>query len=63
MESSNVIFFAYNHKKTSTTFEVGPTICISLTNEEKTQVGQVALVGLKAQKCVMVNNISLKGSL
>jgi hypothetical protein len=49
-------------KKTSTTSEVGPTICISSTNEEKTQVWWVATIGLKTQKCVMANNISPKGS-
>jgi hypothetical protein len=49
-------------KKTSITFEVGPTICVSSTNEEKTQVWWVVAIGLKTQKCVMANNISPKGS-
>jgi hypothetical protein len=62
VESPNVTNFAYNCKKTSTTSEGGPTICISSTNEKKTQVGHVASIGLKTQKCVMANNISPKGS-
>lgn len=36
MESQNVTNFAYNCKNANITFETRPTICISLTSEEKT---------------------------
>jgi hypothetical protein len=42
---SNVNNSSYNHKNTRTTFNVGPIICISSTNEGKTQVGWVVAIG------------------
>ncbi len=39
-----------------TTFETIPTICISLANEGKTQVGWANIVGWKMWRCVKVNN-------
>jgi hypothetical protein len=62
MESPNVANFAYKGKKTSTTFETRPTICTSLVNEGKTQVGWVVAVRQRMQICVKTNNVTLKRS-
>jgi len=44
MKNPSVETFACKHKKASTTFETWPTIYISLTSEEKTQVSWVVIV-------------------
>jgi hypothetical protein len=62
MESLNVTNFDYNHKNVSIAFEIGPTICISLTSKKKSQVGQANVIGWKTQKCAKLNNVSPKGS-
>jgi hypothetical protein len=43
----NVANFTYKGKKAGTTFETRPTICTSLVNEGKTQVGRVVAVECK----------------
>ncbi len=49
MESLNVTSFAYNHKNVSIAFEIRPTICISSTNERKSQVGRADVIRWKRQ--------------
>ncbi len=44
METPNVANYVYKGKKAGTTFETRPTICTSLVNEGKTQVGWVVRV-------------------
>jgi hypothetical protein len=39
-----------NHKKIGTTSNVGPTICISVANERKTQARWVVVVRQKMQR-------------
>ncbi len=46
-ESLNVENFCCNCKKIITTFNAGPTICISSVNKRKTQVRWVVVVGGK----------------
>jgi hypothetical protein len=40
----NVANYAYDYKKAGTIFEIKPTMCISLANKGKKQVGWVAIV-------------------
>lgn len=61
VKNLNVVNFACNCKKVGTTFEIGPTICVSSMNEGKTQVGWVVATRWKARKCVKANNILPKG--
>jgi len=61
VESLNVANFACNHKKASTTSNARPKICVSSTNEGKTQVEFIA-VKQKTWRCVKANNIPPKGS-
>jgi hypothetical protein len=44
IESLNTKNFSCNHKKTRTTFDTRPIICISPTNIKKTQVRWVPIV-------------------
>jgi hypothetical protein len=39
-----------NHKKTRTTFDAKPIICVSSTNKGKTQARWVAIVGRRAKR-------------
>jgi hypothetical protein len=50
-------------KKIWTTFNMGPTICVSSTNEKKTQVGWVVAIRWIVQKWIRANNIPPNGSL
>ncbi len=43
-------------------FKVGPTTCVSPSNEEKTQVGWVATIGQKTRRWANINNTPPKGS-
>jgi dUTPase len=45
IESPNVVNSSYNCKKIITTSKVGPTMCVSFSNDEKTQVRWVAAIG------------------
>jgi hypothetical protein len=45
IESLDAPNSSYNHKKTSNTSKVGPTMCISSTNKGKTQVRWVVIIG------------------
>jgi len=62
METPNVANYVYKGKKASTTFETRPTICTSLVNEGKTQVGWVVVVRRKVQICDKTNNVPFKRS-
>jgi len=46
-ESPNLLNFSYNRKKVGNVSKARPTMCISSTNEGKTQVKWVATVGWK----------------
>ncbi len=61
-ESLNVVDSSCNHQKTSSTFEVGPTMCVSFANEGKTQVRWVVAIGQKTQRWTSANNIPPKRS-
>jgi len=63
VKNLNVVNFACNCKKVGTTFEIGPTICVSSMNEGKTQVGWVVVVRWTTWKCVNANNVPPKWSL
>jgi len=49
-KSLNASNSSCNHKKIGNTSEARPIMCISSTNEGKTQVGWVATIGQRAQK-------------
>ncbi len=57
IKSPNVKNSCCNHKKVRTTFSVGPTICVSSSNERRTQVGWVVAIGWKVQKWTKTNNV------
>jgi hypothetical protein len=46
----NVKNFYDNHKKTRTTFDANPIMCVSSTNERKTQAGWVIVVGQRVKR-------------
>ncbi len=60
-KSLNAINSSCNHKK-GTTSKAWPTMCISSTNEGKTQVGWSITIGWGTQKWVSANNTPPKGS-
>jgi hypothetical protein len=47
--------------KKGNTFEVGPTMCVSIANERKTQVEWVVVVAQRVRKWANANNIPPKG--
>jgi hypothetical protein len=49
-KNPNVENSCCNHKKTRTTFDVGLTICVSSTNDGKTQVERVVTIGQRTQR-------------
>jgi hypothetical protein len=62
IENPNASNSSYNCKKIGNTSKAGPTMCISSTNNEKTQVGWVVEVGQKARRWTNVNNTPLERS-
>jgi hypothetical protein len=62
MKNLNAINIAYKCKKTRTTFETWPTMCLSLANEGQTHVGWIAIIRQKVWKCAKTNNTLPKGS-
>ncbi len=49
-KSSNVKNSSYNYKKTGTTSDEGPTICVSFVNKGKPQVEWAATIGQRTWK-------------
>jgi hypothetical protein len=62
IKSHNVKKFSYNRKKTGITFDARPAICVSSTNERKTQVKWVVVIGQKTRRWTKTNNVPPNGS-